>query len=222
MRLIRRLFLIAALCVPLFMLSQDESEQERGYDQTELADLNESKSFDYSREIPPPKNFLLDFLNALMRAIVWLFSNVIGYLILIGLLALLVWIIIKNTSNAKSGRLNTKDIDPLIEVHSAEQLANEDFDSLIQSALTNGDFRAAVRFTFLKSLKILQLAKHIDWQIEKTNYDYLREVPETQQSDFRGVLHVYEYVWYGEFEATEPIFNRLNNSVKSLEGRTRE
>ncbi len=223
MQLIRRLILISVLFSPLLMISQsDSSDNNRGYDQVEIERLNTSKSFDYSRDIPPPKNYLIDFINGIARAIIWLFSNIIGYVIVIGLVALLIWIILKNTTFGRSAPRDKKDIDPLIQIRSGEQLANEDFDALIQNALAVGDFRAAIRYSFLKALKVLQVAKQIDWQIEKTNYDYLWEMPEQQQGDFRSVLRVYEYVWYGEFDASERAFNHLSAGVESIKKRANE
>lgn len=223
MPLIRRIVLISALFFPLLILCQSDDEVgKRGYDQTEIERLNASKNFDYAREIPPPKNYLAQLINSIARAIIWLFSNIIGYVIVIGLVALLIWIILKNTTFGRSAPWDKKDIDPLIQIRSGEQLANEDFDTLIQNALAVGDFRAAIRYSFLKALKVLQVAKQIDWQIEKTNYDYLLEMPEQQQGDFRSVLRVYEYVWYGEFDASERAFNHLSAGVESIKKRANE
>ncbi|MEQ9232261.1 MAG: hypothetical protein RIF46_16385, partial [Cyclobacteriaceae bacterium] len=155
MQLIRRLILISVLFSPLLIISQsDSSDNNRGYDQVEIERLNTSKSFDYSRDIPPPKNYLIDFINGIAKAIIWLFSNIIGYVIVIGLVALLIWIILKNTTFGRSAPRDKKDIDPLIQIRSGEQLANEDFDALIQNALAVGDFRAAIRYSFLKALKV--------------------------------------------------------------------
>ena len=66
------------------------------------------------------------------------------------------------------------------------------------------DYRSAIRYHFLYSLKKLTDKNLINWNLEKTNRDYLRELKnKTLQEDFRLVIYIYDYIWYGEFDTQE-------------------
>jgi len=197
------------------LMAQDE--EPRQYDQEQLARWNTSEDFDYNREIPPPNNYLRDILTNIAQAIYWLFSHAVGYVILIGLIALLVWIIVKNTSSGQWRPKNRQDQDDGLQVHTREDLEQEDFESLINRALQDGNYRLAVRYCFLSTLKVLQLKGLIDWHIEKTNYEYLHELPEQYHIHFLGVLNIYEFVWYGEFEANQKVFDSARQQAGEME-----
>ncbi len=66
------------------------------------------------------------------------------------------------------------------------------------------DYRSAIRYHFLYSLKKLTDKNFINWNVEKTNRDYLRELKNKNlQEDFRRIIYIYDYVWYGEFDTQE-------------------
>ncbi|MCP4456455.1 MAG: DUF4129 domain-containing protein [Cytophagales bacterium] len=212
----RKLTYLLILLLPFASLTQDSASDERAYEQEQLDKFNSMSSYDYDRIIPPSNNLLAKFFRAIARAIVWLFSNVLGYLIIILLIGLLIWIIVKNTSTGKASLTIRKNRDDGLIVMDRERLMEEDFDKLLQGALKSNNFRLAIRYTFLKSLKILQLADLIDWHKEKTNYDYLRELPTHHHSDFKQIVSVYEYVWYGEFSAEKNLYDRMHLTVDQI------
>lgn len=212
----RRLLTILAFLILLVpVLSQDEAE--RSYDRQELSKLNTMKSFDYDRDIPPPDNLLLDLLAGIARLFFWLFSNVFGYIILIGLLVLLIWIILKNTSLSKSGLSHKENPEHAVIINTKEELVLTDFDLMIREALANNDFRLAIRFSFLKALQILEKTERIAWKKEKTNHDYLSELESKDRSSYDRLLLVYEYTWYGEFPASEPLYDSITGQVGAIE-----
>jgi len=213
---------IIILILPLISLTKDTQAQVREYDQEQLDKLNGMTSYDYDRIIPPPNNLFAKCFRAIAEAVVWLFSNVVGYVIIIGLVGLLIWIILKNTSSGKAGLTKRKDKDDGLMVMDKERLEQEDFDKLLQEALRENNYRLAIRYTFLKSLKILQLAELIDWHKEKTNYDYLLELPTHHHADFKKVVSVYEYVWYGEFEAESSMLDRMKLTVDQINKRANQ
>ena len=214
--MLNRFAILIIICIPLILLSQD-NDGERGFDSSELADFNSRKAFDYDRKIPPPDNLLADILSSIGRAISWLFDKAIGFAVLGGLLFLLIWYILKNVSLKKSTRNKTDSMEYGITIHSTDQLINEDYDLLISNALKEGNFRLAIRFSFLKALRYLHLAGKIEWHKEKTNHDYFHEVSKEDRKLFGRILYYYEYVWYGEFEAREITYESVSGSVKKLE-----
>ena len=81
------------------------------------------------------------------------------------------------------------------------------FESAIQQALQNGNYRLAIRYLYLQSLKILTDKNLIAWLPNKTNRDYLRELNATSfQQPFRDITNIFEYAWYGNLTVTEEDF----------------
>ena len=75
----------------------------------------------------------------------------------------------------------------------------------------------AIRYTFLNTLKQLSMNKLIVVKEGKTNYEYYHELPIDLKSKYRQVLSVFEYVWYGEFESSSTIYNKIDTSSKELQ-----
>ncbi|MDO5616354.1 MAG: DUF4129 domain-containing protein [Cruoricaptor ignavus] len=66
------------------------------------------------------------------------------------------------------------------------------------------DFRSAIRYHFLFVLKKLSDNQRIQWNPEKTNKDYVKELQNTDlATDFRQLSYIFDHVWYGEFELDE-------------------
>lgn len=83
-------------------------------------------------------------------------------------------------------------------------LAETDLDKLIENALEVKNFRLAVRFVYLKILKLLAAKQIIEYQYQKTNYEYSYEIENTDlRTIFREISFVFDYCWYGEYQATE-------------------
>jgi len=105
-----------------------------------------------------------------------------------------------------SGR-NAQAIDHTI---IQENIHEMDFDKLLQDALTQKDFRLAIRLYFLQGLKMLSDKQLIHWEPGKTNHDYLNELQVSElKKDFRELNYYFEYTWYGYFELTPDLFNRI-------------
>lgn len=92
---------------------------------------------------------------------------------------------------------------PLAYTTEGEDIHAVDFPARIAEAETAGDYRLAVRLGFLSILKQLTDRGLLAWRPEKTNADYLTELPVGPLSvAFREVAQQFEYVWYGEFPLT--------------------
>lgn len=82
-------------------------------------------------------------------------------------------------------------------------LAETDLEKLIENALTEGNYQLAVRFVYLKILKLLSSKHFIEYQYQKTNYEYAYEIVNANlRAVFREASLVFDYCWYGEYEAT--------------------
>lgn len=90
-----------------------------------------------------------------------------------------------------------------------------DFQKLIKESIQNGEKRLAIRYYYLWLLKVMAQNNYIEWDIEKTNSDYLYELKnQTQREDFTYLSYLYNYIWYGEFEIDEITFTKAENRFK--------
>lgn len=97
-------------------------------------------------------------------------------------------------------------------------IAAMDFDRLIDEAMQAGDFRRAVRLHYLRVLQTLTARGLIDWQIDKTNEEYVAELTEDAlRSSFAELTRRFEYVWYGDFPLDEAAFARTSSLFAKFE-----
>lgn len=88
-----------------------------------------------------------------------------------------------------------------------------DFDADLREALANKDYRQAVRLLYLQTLLYLQNAGQIDWQPSKTPTQYMRQVSQPAFSQLTGI---FIQVRYGNFEASEELFQRMKALQETL------
>jgi Domain of unknown function (DUF4129) len=91
-----------------------------------------------------------------------------------------------------------------------EDVAEEDLDQRLEYFLQQRDHRQAVRYLYLKTLRLLSDGGLILWHPETTNREYLRQLNGTdKEASFRFLTLAYEKVWYGEFALGDHIFNLI-------------
>lgn len=210
---------IASLCFSLLMLIGLSADQpKRGIDSTKIDQYNSLSQFDYDRVIQPSESALEKVLGEIADFISWIFGSFVGYIILAVLIALLVWVILKQLSKGRIvlERGDADYSDPLRSL-TEEQLNQLDLDAMIRKALEMQDFRAAIRFTFVKILRSLQQRQLIQWHPEKTNGDYLLELTGEHRGHLQRATLMYEYVWYGEFAANNELFETVRRVEAELE-----
>ena len=124
------------------------------------------------------------------------------------LLILIIYYIVKNSSNANDAKLNNEIIingDNL-----EEYLIEADLNVLLEEAVSNENYKLAIRIYFLMIIKDLNSSKRIIWQMDKTNRDYLTEMSIFDDYlMFRKVTHLFEYVWYSDFLIDHVQFGNL-------------
>jgi hypothetical protein len=139
----------------------------------------------------------------------------IFYVIIVGLI---VFLIIKLMGYRYSGFwLHKKKIREVAGETYDEEIHRTDFDKAIREALDKEDYRAAVRFQYLKLLKEFSDKKIIAWEPDKTNREYQAEIrKEGLGKGFEKVTRVYEYVWYGDFELERQTYENTANDFEVL------
>ncbi len=97
-----------------------------------------------------------------------------------------------------------------------EMFLQQDFDGLIHQSYKLGNYRAATRYLFLKTLKQLSDKNLIIFAIDKTNANYLSELPLEKHASFSTLVLHYEYVWYGNFEVKQSQFSAIESKFSSF------
>lgn len=94
---------------------------------------------------------------------------------------------------------------------SLENIHDINFDDELEKAITQHNYRLAVRLLYLKCLKQLSDADLIKWQIDKTNNAYINELNNPAQREvFKTLTLQFEYIWYGEFAIDATVFKNIN------------
>jgi len=149
-----------------------------------------------------------------------IFGKLMYYVLLILVIMVVIGIIVFLFSNIKDDRsieINTPtDVEEeLKDIHEI------DLDHMLSSALSNQNYRLAIRAQFLMILRSLSSGDLIDWSIEKTNRDYLREVRgQTFYPNFRYSAALFDRAWYSDEEVTQnhyaqaaPLFEDLKSFI---------
>jgi hypothetical protein len=98
-----------------------------------------------------------------------------------------------------------------------QNIERTDFDQLISREIETGNLNLAVRYLYLKLLQVLSQQQFIGWQKDKTNREYAQELSQRAFFyDFKRVTNTYEYVWYGKFQISMPVFCDVRDKVNLL------
>ena len=140
----------------------------------------------------------VDFFNSIFGIIFWIIA--------IGLFGYLVYrLFLSNSSFFSRSRKNIAS-----DITVAEEENANDPDLLLRNAIRSGNYRLAVRYLYLQSLKRLSEKKFIEINTNKTNYEYVNEVRRHKfANEFASLTLQYEYVWYGEYPVDERLFEQI-------------
>lgn len=175
--------------------------------------LLEDSDYSYVETKAPPKTLWERFTEWLDRTMENLLNTdagnysmkIIKIAICIVIIVLIIWLLLKN--NVRSVFYGKSASAPPL-LHEIDGDIHEiDFDKRISEEVAKGDFRKAIRFLFLKIIKELNKNSLINWQMDKTNADYYKELRNTSYGkEFKELSRLYEYIWYGDFKLDESRF----------------
>ncbi len=181
------------------------------------------KEFDYSeitdkdRALSIWERFLLwlsDFLQKYFKvsspqkaeSFIGIMMRVIGFIAIIFVLYKIVMHLMNENGNWIFGR-KSDDLNPIKAENLDLDINKSNFKDLISNALQSNNYRLAIRYYYLMSLKKLSEKSIIEWDKEKTNYDYYSEIKKTSlKKQFQYISYIYDYCWYGKFEMNEKSF----------------
>ena len=188
------------------------------------------KAFDYVETtsfLERLNNWFRDAISSLFNVksqsanqIVYVFEKLFWFAVILGVIYLIVKIILKKEIRWIFKRNKEQQQNLNFEV--GENISEVDFKALISEAASNQDYRSAIRYYYLFLLKKLNQFNVIEYDPQKTSFDYQNEVEGSKyNSDFSKVTYYYTYIWYGEFaideneyKQTSSVFDELLKQVK--------
>lgn len=158
------------------------------------------------------------------RLMAWLFGEyqassfvlfiirLLPYLVLIGIVVLAIWIF--NRMNPAASLLGTPPEGKVFFSEEEEIIRSQDITILIEEALADRNYRLAIRYSFLRVLQQMSDKGLIEYEFSKTDTDYLSELSQpVHQQQFQRLSKIYDYVWYGNFEASLSYFERSQREM---------
>lgn len=145
-----------------------------------------------------------------------LLIKALPYLILIAVLTFIIWLFIKIDTGGTP--LLARSGSNVILSSEQEILEREDIRELIQQAVAANNYRLAVRYYYLLALQQLKDKDVIDWQVQKTNHDYVYEIKNNDvRQQFVKVTRIYDFIWYGSFVVDTAAFAKAEKEFKKLQ-----
>ena len=193
----------------------------RRFDTEELNKLRSQRDFNYSEN----KANSVSLWDKILWFIIDKIFRVIGlywvqYPLIILVVGLIIFLILRSSNqmifvgNSLASKVVTIDFEDV----------NKDinFDELINQSITNGDFRTATRYLYLKTLKFLHKNGEIIYEKNKTNTDYAQELKGFERTiKFREISNFYEYVFYGEFQINSLQFENAKTDFDFFQRNTK-
>jgi hypothetical protein len=126
-------------------------------------------------------------------------------------LAAIVFLVLRVMGVDVTGLFKRKPADAGVPyAETLENIHEINFDTDIDAAIAQHNYRLAVRLLYLKALKQLSDAGLIHWQLDKTNTAYIDELTNAQQREaFTILTRQFEFVWYGEFTINGQAFQNI-------------
>ena len=139
-------------------------------------------------------------------------------IIAIIIVVIVVYLVVKVIINKEGGWIFSKSAKKIIPVENVEEnIHTLNFQTIIAQAKNNKNNRLVIRYYYLWLLKSLSDKNTIEWDIEKTNSDYIREIKDNKlKQDFQFLSYIFEYSWYGEFELNETDFSKAETTFLKL------
>lgn len=178
--------------------------QPRFFNKSAIESYKEQQAFQYDKSQEPAISWWDRFWNWFWYKVAQLLRTSQGkttaWTLLIffvaGMVALFVFKFMGMNKNGLFGRKSGKGLQYSIGSDDINSIA---FEEAIAAAEASGNYRLSIRLLYLQVLKIISDGGFIDWQINKTNTDYVQEVSSKPWlGAFKELTNTFEYTWYGE------------------------
>lgn len=148
-----------------------------------------------------------------------LFNLAITQYVLWGLAALFVLFVLYKLFFAGGAfqKATAKSNVKVLDEEEAKPVQERNYDAAVARAVKEGNYRLAVRYMYLQLLQRLTAAGAIEFAVDKTNAEYMREITGKPYKDQVAELtRYYDYVWYGEFAIDAASYSKLESRFKAV------
>lgn len=188
------------------------------------------EDFNYDVKTGESQNLLSRFFKWIGRGLNNIFGinlspealKLLEYFIYFLMGGLVIYLLVRVFINEKFNSIFTKKANTIFDIDLAEQhIESLDLDTLLNAALEDKNYRLAIRYHFLRTLKRLSQKDIIEWHFDKTNSDYQNEIQQQQlKLSFKEIAYLYDYIWYGEqpideskYDTAKARFTAINNLI---------
>lgn len=139
--------------------------------------------------------------------------NGLQYLFWFAVILLVVYLVVKIILNKEIRWIfkRNKEEAQSLNFDIGENISEVDFSTLISDAVSDKEYRSAIRYYYLFLLKKLDQFDVINYDAQKTTFDYQTEVEGSKYaSGFSKATYYYTYIWYGEFDIDEGEYKKTS------------
>ncbi len=194
-----------------------EIDQERTFS-TDLKEKYKGKDFEYTedktvkQEEAPKKNSGSPLLGMFAFFMSTIFPFLLGGFVIFVILKSVLGIDARFWQKTNKAKVTSTQL-----IYEDEDINDMNLQGLLQQAIDRKEYRLAIRYYYLTTLKALSNKQFIDYHKDKTNSEYLFEIENTQtRTEFSYLSYVFSYVWYGEFTVDEQSFTIAQNKYQSF------
>lgn len=179
-----------------------------------ITKIKRDKDFNYKLAPTPDESFLEWLKYKFYKILDIIFSDkgpaiVIRWILVIAILIFILLKILKVTPQSLFYKNKKSQVLPSGEF--SEDITGLNFEALIIEASAEGNYKKAVRYMYLKLLKILSEQNIIEWSVYKTNQDYHKEMLSSSfNENFRKLSSLFEFTWYGDFTLNAATFKKIH------------
>lgn len=193
------------------------------FDSAAVALLQANPEYDYDRSLHV-QNLLWDrlkrWLQEMLRKIFgskagsMVFSNLHWGILAAAVVLLLIFLrkrLFHNVFSAEVG--NPRQVTAI-----EEDIEKLDLDRLLAKAESEGNWRTALRYQYLKVLRRLIDEGRIEWQPRYTDREYLRQLKDpAERASFSEVSFLFKWAWYGNAPMDEARYRKLAPAFVELQ-----
>lgn len=138
------------------------------------------------------------------------------YLLIFGILFFALWLFYK--LNPGGSLLSETPSGKAFFSEEEEIIQSRDIEKLIKNAISESNFRLAVRYQFLLVLQRLSEKEMVNYDPSKTNNEYISEIQKGEiQDKFRRLARIYDFIWYGNFNTSENDYSQTEKKFQEMQ-----
>lgn len=220
--MIRRFIVIVLVALALSSVSckkeEVKVEKERVLNKEMLNQLKQSEDYNYDKVVQQNPNPIFQFWREMFRFFGSGIGTYVGYGVILVLVGGLIFFLLRLTGKASFSVEGERRASKPNTIPKEEDtpLSLQEIEARIASDIKQQDYRSAIRYSFLAMLLRLNDQQMIAFHSEKTNAEYLMELPGEQQAPFRALCRIYDYIWYGEYPASLHLWEQFNQTRQNL------